>query len=70
MTENLTVWKSNNHRVKEEIFIQTGRGAGMGSQVERIHGKAKAGGRVKQVDGSGCGEVVAGRVAGPTFECR
>ena len=30
LTENRTVWKSNNQRVKEETFIQTGRRGGDG----------------------------------------
>ena len=30
MTENQTVWKSNNQGVKEETFIQTGRRGGDG----------------------------------------
>ena len=44
LTENRTVWKSNNHGDKEETFIQTGRGA------ERTGGMAAAGGPTEAVD--------------------
>ena len=32
LTENQTVWKSNNQGVKEETFIQTGRRGGDGQR--------------------------------------
>ena len=35
MPENRTVWKSDNHRVKEETFIQTGRRGGDGKRGQR-----------------------------------
>ena len=54
MPENRTVWKSDNQRVKEETFIQTGRKGGDGQpglsgcaarwQLEDRVGKAVAGG--------------------------
>ena len=61
LPENQTVWKSDNQEVKEETFLQTGRGVEMGSQAERMLRKAVTG---------GLGEVVAGRADGPTFACR
>ena len=36
MGENLTVWKSDNQGVKEEIFIQTGRRDGDGQPGRRV----------------------------------
>ena len=71
LTENLTVWKSNNQGVKEETFIQTGRRGGDGHM-----------GREDLWQGGGwrtrAGKVVAGRLdeavacglGGPTLECR
>ena len=44
LTENRTVWKSNNQGDTEETFTQTGGRAEMGSWVERTRGKAAAGG--------------------------
>ena len=50
LTENRTVWKSDNRGEKEETFIQTGRGAEMGSRAERTRGKAAAGGPSEVAD--------------------
>ena len=60
LTENQTVWKSENQGVKEETFIQTGRRGGDGQPGWEGLTKAVARGQ---------GEVVAGRVGGPTFAC-
>ena len=52
MTENPTVWKSDNQGDKEETFIQTGRrgGDGQPGRVRRTHGKVAAGGPSKVAD--------------------
>ena len=47
MTENRTVWKSDNQGDKEETFIQTGSWA---AGAERTHGKAASGGLREVVD--------------------
>ena len=44
VTENRTVWKSNNQGLKEETFIQTGRRGAARQRVERTRGKVVAGG--------------------------
>ena len=44
LTENRTVWKSNNQGDKDDTFIQTGRRGGDGSLEERTYSKAAAGG--------------------------
>ena len=50
-TENLTVWKSDNERDKEDTFIQTGRRGRDGNQAERTQGGQEvAGGLSKAVD--------------------
>ena len=56
MTENQTVWKSDNQGDKEETFIQTSRRAEMGSRVERTRGKAAAG-RPSKVADCGTGQA-------------
>ena len=59
--KNQTVWKSNHHAVKEEIFIQAVRRCRDGQLGwERIPGK---------VAGGPGGKVAAGRPGGPTFAC-
>ena len=64
MTENQTVWKSDNQGDKEETFIQTSRRAEMGSRVERTPGKAAAGRPSKVAD---CGRGQARlQLANPT----
>ena len=58
LTENQTVWKSNNQEVKEETYIQTGR-RGRDGQLGREDSagdKAAAGGPSKVAD---CGTVQA-----------
>ena len=70
MTENQTVWKSDNQGVKEETFIrlvggeekdsQGGKDSWQGSGWRTRVGKGVAGGP---------GKVVVGRVGGPTFAC-
>ena len=44
LTENRTVWKSNNQGVKEETFIQTGRRARDWKPKQRTQGEVAAGG--------------------------
>ena len=62
LTENRTVWKSDNQGVKEETFIQTcRRGRDRQPGRERTRGKAAAGGP---------SEEMAGGVDGPTFTHR
>ena len=70
LTENQTVWKSNNQGIKEETFIQTGRrgrdgqlgwkGLTARQQLEDGVGEAVAGRP---------GEVAAGGAGGPTLTC-
>ena len=45
LPENPTVWKSDNQGVKKETFIQMVGGARWAAGVERMHGKAVAGGQ-------------------------
>ena len=61
LTENRTVWKSDNQGDKEETLTQRVGGAETGSWVERTRGKAAAGRHSVVVD---CG------AGGPTFVCR
>ena len=58
MTENRTVWKSDNQGVKEETFIQTSRRGRDAAEMERTRGKVVAGRP---------SEVVAGGAGSPTF---
>ena len=63
LTENHTLWKSNNQGDKEETFIQSSRRGG-----HRQLGR-------EDLWESGCwrirmGEAAAGRVGGPTFVSR
>ena len=50
LTENRTVWKSDNQGDKDETFIQTIGGVEMGSWVERTHSKSAAGGPSEVAD--------------------
>ena len=51
LTENRTVWKSNNQGEKKETFIQTRWGGEeMGNRVERTRGKGAAGGPSEVAD--------------------
>ena len=63
LTENQSVWKSDNQRVKEETFTQAGR-----------RGRDGQPGREDLWQGSGqrtrAGKVVAGTTGGHTCECR
>ena len=56
MTENQTVWKSDNQGVKEDTFIQTGK-----------RGRDQQPGGEDSQQG-GCWETRL--VGGPTFSCR
>ena len=62
LTENRTVWKSDNQRVKEETFIQPSR-RGRDGQLGGEDSRDKA------VAGGPC-EVAASRAGGPTFAQR
>ena len=63
LTENQTVWKSDNQGVKEETFIQTGK-----------RGRDRQPGREDSQQGcnwrTGAGKVASGRAGSPTFMCR
>ena len=71
LTENCTVWKSDNQRVKEETFMETsrrgrdgqpgGEDSGQGSGWRTRAGKVAAGGPSEMVDYG---------LSGPTFTCR
>ena len=58
LTENQTVWKSDNQGDKEETLTQTGpvEGAEIGSWVERTPGKVVAG-RPSEVADCGTGQA-------------
>ena len=62
LTENRTIWKSDNQGIKEETFIQTGR-RGKEDSRQGSSWRTRAG---KAVPG-GLGEAVAYRLGGPTF---
>ena len=79
MTENRTVWKSDNQGDKEETFIQTcRRGRDRQRRAERTRGKAVLADPVRRwiVERGGQGvagrsrEIVAGGSGGPTFTPR
>ena len=62
LTENRTVWKSDNQRDKEETFIQTGRRGGDGQPGGE--GSPQGSGWQTQQDGrlwSGAGKAAAGQ---------
>ena len=63
MTENQTIWKSNNQAVKEETFIQTSRRGRDGQP----YGEDSEQGKSWR---SGAGEVAVGGAGGPTLTCR
>ena len=63
LPENQTVWKSDNQGVKEETFTQTGRKGGDGHP-------GGEGSRQGSCWRTRVGKVVAGRLCGPTFDCR
>ena len=71
MTENRTVWKSDNQVVKEESFMQTGRRGGDG-QPGREDSQQGCGWRTAagKAVASGQGEAMAGGSGSPTFACR
>ena len=68
MTENRTVWKSDNQGDEEETFIQTSRRGGNGQPGgEDLQ---QGGGWWTQRGGglwNGAGQAAAGRPRGPTF---
>ena len=77
LTENRTVWKPDNQRVKEETFIQTSRRGRDGQPRQETHGKVGAGGPgrarlqlVGKATAGRPGEAAAGGASGPTFTCR
>ena len=62
LTENQTVWMSDNQGVKEETFIQTGQRGGDGKLGQRGH-------VARQQLADQVGKVAAGRLSSPTFAC-
>ena len=77
LTENQTVWKSDNQGVKEETFIQSGRRGGNRQPGREDLRQGSAGGpgwarlwlAGKEVDGRS-GKAADCKLGGPTFECR
>ena len=66
LTENRTVWKSNNQGVKEETFIQTGRRGGN----EQLGGEDLRQCSCWRTVAAGVpGEVVDCGLGSPTFQC-
>ena len=68
LTENQTVWKSDNQGVKEDTFIQTSRRGG-----DRQPGRRGFEARLQpaaRAEAGGPREVAAGREGGPSFACR
>ena len=74
LPENPTAWKSNNQRVKEETFIQTGRrGRDRQPEQKRTRGKAVAGGPAvphSHADKPGRITGEQDRPHNPGFQCR
>ena len=65
LTENRTVWKSDNQGDKEETFIQTGRrGKDRTARAEKTRSKVEAG-RPSKVEDCGMGQAVQ-QLAVPT----
>ena len=71
MTENRTIWKSDNQGVKEETFIQTGR-RGRDAQPGREDSWQGGGWRTGEGKATAgrTGEAAAGGAGGPTFTHR
>ena len=71
LTENKTVWKSDNQEVKEETFNQTCRkrrdSQPSGEDAQQSGGWGTGTGKVAA---GRPGETAAGGLSGPTFTCK